>query len=104
MRAPVSESVAVSRREPHDDARGARLARGTAARNLGASIDILAPGKRGCPDHLHHAQEEVFIVLEGQGTLRVAGDLRVPRLGQVPRRGQPGPARCVRRTLGGARR
>jgi len=51
---------------------GARLAKGTAARKLGASIDILAPGKRGCPYHLHHAQEEMFIILEGNGTLRVA--------------------------------
>ncbi len=59
------------------DSRGARLAPGTAARKLGASIDILAPGKMGCPYHLHHAQEEMFIVLEGHGTLRVAGQ-RLP--------------------------
>ena len=62
-------------REPHYDSLGARLARGTAARKLGASIDILAPGKVGCPYHLHHAQEEMFVVLEGEGTLRVAGEL-----------------------------
>jgi uncharacterized cupin superfamily protein len=55
----------------------ARLAPGTAARKLGASVDILAPGKRGCPYHFHHAQEELFIVLEGRGTLRVAGE-RLP--------------------------
>ena len=61
-------------REPLYDAEGARLARGTAARKLGASVDILAPGKRGCPYHLHHAQEEMFIVIEGHGTLRVAGE------------------------------
>ncbi len=60
-------------REPQYDAQSARLAKGTAARKLGASIDILAPGKRGCPYHLHHAQEEMFIILEGNGTLRVAG-------------------------------
>jgi uncharacterized cupin superfamily protein len=59
------------------DSRGTRLASGTAARKLGASIDILAPGKMGCPYHLHHAQEEMFIVLEGHGTLRVAGQ-RLP--------------------------
>ena len=39
----------------------------------GVRIDQLEPGNRGCPYHLHHAQEELFIVLEGQGTLRVAG-------------------------------
>lgn len=63
------------RREPLYDTACARLARGTVARKLGASIDVLAPGKRGCPYHLHHAQEEMFIVIEGSGTLRVAGEM-----------------------------
>src|SRR5260221_9536272 len=62
-------------REPLYDGQGARLARGTAAQKLGASFDILAPGKRGCPYHLHHAQEEMFFILAGQGTLRVAEQL-----------------------------
>ena len=70
-------------REPHYDSIGARLARGTAARKLGASIDTLAPGKVGCPYHLHHAQEEMFVVLEGEGTLRVAGELLPVRTGDV---------------------
>jgi uncharacterized cupin superfamily protein len=70
-------------REPHYDALGARLARGTAARKLGASIDTLAPGKLGCPYHLHHAQEEMFVVLEGSGTLRVAGEMLPLRAGDV---------------------
>ena len=61
-------------REPLYDGVGARLAAGTAAQKLGASIDIVPPGKRSCPYHFHHAEEEMFIVLEGQGTLRVAGD------------------------------
>ena len=29
---------------------------------------------RGCPYHLHHAQEEAFIVLEGRGAL-LTGDI-----------------------------
>lgn len=61
-------------REPLYEGRSARLAPGTVAQKLGATIDILAPGKRGCPYHLHHAQEEMFVVLEGTGTLRVAGE------------------------------
>jgi len=52
-------------REPLYDTLCARLASGTAARKLGLGVDVLAPGKRGCPYHLHHAQEELFIVLEG---------------------------------------
>jgi uncharacterized cupin superfamily protein len=62
-------------REPLYGSRSARLGRGTAARQLGAGIDVLAPGKRSCPYHLHHAEEEMFIVLEGSGTLRVAGEM-----------------------------
>ena len=69
--APLAHEV----REPLYDTACARLARGTAARKLGASVDVLEPGKRGCPYHLHHAQEEMFIILEGSGTLRVAGEL-----------------------------
>ncbi|KQU76779.1 MULTISPECIES: cupin domain-containing protein [unclassified Rhizobacter] len=61
-------------REPLYDSMSARLAKGTAALKLGASIDVVAPGKRSCPYHFHYAQEEMFIVLEGEGTLRVAGE------------------------------
>ena len=53
----------------------ARLARGTAAARLGLSIDIVDPGKRSCPYHFHYAQEEAFVILEGEGTLRVAGEM-----------------------------
>ena len=71
------------KRDPHYDSAGARLARGTAAQKLGASFDILQPGKRGCPYHLHHAQEEMFVILEGSGTLRVAGEMLPIRTGDV---------------------
>ena len=70
-------------REPLYDTRSARLSDGTAALKLGAGIDVLAPGMRCCPYHLHHAQEEMFIVLEGEGTLRVAGELLPIRAGDV---------------------
>ncbi|MBK1615045.1 auxin-binding protein [Rubrivivax gelatinosus] len=71
------------RREPLYAGRCARLAPGTAARKLGASIDIIEPGQRACPYHLHHAQEEMFVVLAGSGTLRVAGELLPLKTGDV---------------------
>ncbi len=71
VRAPLYESLA------------ARLGTGTAARKLGASIDTVPPGKRSCPYHFHHAQEEMFVVLEGSGTLRVAGEMLPLRTGDV---------------------
>lgn len=50
-------------REPLYDAVGARLAIGTAARKLGASVDVVAPGKVTCPYNAHRAQEEMFVVI-----------------------------------------
>ena len=70
-------------REPLYDTLAAGLAQGTAASKLGASIDTVAPGKRSCPYHFHYAQEEMFIILEGQGTLRVAGELLPLRAGDI---------------------
>jgi uncharacterized cupin superfamily protein len=56
---------------------------GLPGRKIGCGIDIVPPGKRACPYHFHYAQEEVFIVLEGQGTLRVAGEMLPIRAGDV---------------------
>lgn len=70
-------------REPLYDSRGARLAAGTAAMKLGASIDIVAPGMRSCPYHLHHVQEEMFIILEGEGSLRVADEMLPVKAGDT---------------------
>jgi len=70
-------------REPLYDTLCARLGTGTAASKLGISVDILAPGKRGCPYHFHYAQEEAFVVLEGEGQLRVAGELLALHAGDV---------------------
>ena len=61
-------------RAPLYDSVCARLGHGTAATKLGMSIDTVAPGMRSCPYHFHYAQEEAFVVLEGEGTLRVAGE------------------------------
>ena len=70
-------------RPPLYNTQYARLALGTAAMKLSASVDILAPGMRGCPYHAHHAQEEMFIILEGSGTLRVAGEMLPVSAGDV---------------------
>lgn len=70
-------------REPLYDGQGARLAPGTVARKLGATYDVLEPGKRGCPYHFHYAQEEMFVLLEGTGTLRVAGEFIPIKAGDV---------------------
>ncbi len=70
-----SAEKTLERRDPLYETLCTRLARGTAASKLGLSIDIVPPGKRACPYHFHYAQEEVFIILEGRATLRVADEL-----------------------------
>ena len=70
-------------RAPLYDTWCGRLAPGTVAGKLGASIDTVAPGQRSCPYHFHYAQEEMFVVLEGTGTLRVAGEMLPLRAGDV---------------------
>ena len=56
---------------------------GTVARDLGCGYDIVPPGKASCPYHLHYAEEEMFVILEGEGTLRVAGEMIPIRAGDV---------------------
>jgi uncharacterized cupin superfamily protein len=70
-------------RPPLYDSRCGAVSAGTAARKLGAGYDILAPGQRVCPYHFHHGQEEMFVILEGCGSLRVAGELLPLRSGDV---------------------
>ena len=50
---------------------GARIG----ARQLGYNLSVLPPGKAQCPFHSHHGEEEMFLILEGEGELRF-GDRR----------------------------
>jgi uncharacterized cupin superfamily protein len=53
----------------------------------GRKVDVamvrLAPGRVSVPYHFHHAVEEVFYVLEGTGLLRLGGEERRVRPGDV---------------------
>ena len=70
-------------RAPLYDTQCGGLSDGTVASKLGAGFDILAPGMRSCPYHYHLAQEEMFVILEGEGSLRVAGEMLPVRAGDV---------------------
>jgi uncharacterized cupin superfamily protein len=50
--------------------RRARLGRQAGGRALGASVFELPPGSSSFPLHVHHANEEMLIVLFGRPTLR----------------------------------
>jgi uncharacterized cupin superfamily protein len=45
------------------------------AKKLGYNLTVLPPGKVQCPFHNHHGEEEMFLILEGEGELRF-GDKR----------------------------
>lgn len=70
-------------RDPLYESNTAPLSSGTAAKKLSARVERVPPGKRSCPYHLHHAQEEMFVVLSGTGTLRVAGEMLSIKTGDV---------------------
>lgn len=43
---------------------------GIGATDLGYCVVSLDPGKRSCPYHFHHSEEEMFYCLHGEGVLR----------------------------------
>jgi len=57
--------------------RRAQFSTGIGARKLGYNLTELPPGKAQCPFHSHRAEEEMFLILEGEGELRF-GDQRYP--------------------------
>lgn len=50
--------------------RRARFSAAIGARTLGYNLTELPPGKAQCPFHSHRAEEEMFLILEGEGELR----------------------------------
>ena len=53
-------------------ARLGRVGRRLGMQKIGCGLVVLEPGKRAWPFHGHYTQEEAFLILEGQGTLRYA--------------------------------
>ena len=59
----------------------ARIGPKLGAKDLGYSYDVIPPGKRGCPFHSHRAEEEMFFIVRGTGTLRYGNETRKVRAG-----------------------
>ena len=51
------------------------------AKDLGYSYDVVQPGKTSCPFHSHRAEEEMFFIVKGEGTLRYGAERRKVRAG-----------------------
>jgi uncharacterized cupin superfamily protein len=85
------DDVAIEERPPHLQPRGPAAQRfgartgaiGTriGARLLGYNITVVPPGKRAFPLHNHHANEEMFFILEGSGELRIGKEKHPIRKG-----------------------
>jgi uncharacterized cupin superfamily protein len=50
--------------------RRALFSAGIGARKLGYNLTELPPGKAQCPFHAHREEEEMFLILDGEGELR----------------------------------
>jgi uncharacterized cupin superfamily protein len=59
------------------------LGRAAGSQRTGLNHVELAPGKLSCPPHCHSAEEEIFVVLEGEGTLLLGDDEHSVRRGHV---------------------
>lgn len=63
--------------------RVARVGAQAGARELGASVYDLDPGVVGSPLHVHHANEELLLVLAGTLSLRGPGGMQLLSAGAV---------------------
>ena len=50
---------------------------------IGVMLHAVAPGKRAFPFHAHHQTQELFVILEGEGTYRFGKDTYPIRAGDV---------------------
>ncbi|MDQ3508078.1 MAG: cupin domain-containing protein [Actinomycetota bacterium] len=53
------------------------LGRAAGSERLGLRKEVISPGRQSAPEHAHYAEEEMFIVLGGRGSLLHGGE-RVP--------------------------
>jgi uncharacterized cupin superfamily protein len=76
--------VPAEREEHGEHAFAARdLGRALGSEVSGLSEFALDPGRRGVPLHRHSAEEELFVVLDGGGTLELGGERLPVRAGHV---------------------
>jgi uncharacterized cupin superfamily protein len=59
------------------------LGRSAGSENTGLCYVTVAPGKEGAPFHCHSAEEEIFVILEGGGTVYLGEEQESVRPGHV---------------------
>ena len=68
---------------PHYESLDADISSRLALTQIGAALCIVPPGKSGCPFHVHHAEDEMFIILEGEGVYRFGTESYSVQTGDV---------------------
>src|SRR5205823_1826507 len=68
---------------PDYGARVARVSSLLGAKKLGYNVTVLLPGKHAYPRHSHRVNEELFVILDGEGELRVGDDKWPVRRGDI---------------------
>jgi uncharacterized cupin superfamily protein len=56
------------------EARFAPIAAPLGATKLGCRLTVLPPGKKAFPHHVHHVNDELFVILSGEATLRFGSE------------------------------
>lgn len=65
------------------DAKTAFIGAQLGAKKLGYNVTVIAPGKRAFPFHNHQVNEEVFLILDGVGELRLGAEVLPIRNGDI---------------------
>ena len=60
-----------------------RIANRIGLEKLGATYIEVPPGKSSCPFHVHHVEEEMFVILEGTGRYRFGSSVYEVEAGDV---------------------
>ena len=51
------------------------------SRKIGFNVTVIPPGKKAFPYHAHRGNEEMFFILEGEGSVRINGETHRIRKG-----------------------
>jgi uncharacterized cupin superfamily protein len=65
------------------EARYAHVGKSVGSKHLGCGYHVVPPGKRAWPFHNHHVNEEIFVILEGEGSVRIGDGEQPIRAGDV---------------------
>ena len=63
--------------------RRGRVAPSLGLQNIGCSVQIIPPGKRGYPFHKHHVLDELFYVVSGEGEYRFGDKIHSVKTGDI---------------------